>query len=141
MSAAKTWGVRKQSVRQRGQFKEFGCEEGREKKVARGRTAFSFKEGRDLSMFDAVRMEPVMREGRKTQMREERIKRMRGPRMRKRWIPEHQWRRNISQGVRHFFFHCKKEGRMGGETQMKLGYSPVITKSGCSHQENFHFSQ
>lgn len=56
---------------QRGQFKGSGCEEeGREKKVARGRTVFFFREGRGLSMFDAVRMGPVMREGRVAQMRE-----------------------------------------------------------------------
>lgn len=36
-----------------------------------------------------MRMEPVMREGRKTQERDERIKRMRCPRVRKKWIPEH----------------------------------------------------
>lgn len=67
-----------------------------------------------------------MRQERNAQMREERIRRMR-----KKWVPEHQGRRNISQ----------EEVRTGGETQVKLDYGLGITKAGSSHQENFHFSQ
>lgn len=56
-------------------------------------------------MFDAVRMGPVRREGRNTQMREDRIKRTTCPRMGKAWIPEHQRRRkSISQGNEASFF-------------------------------------
>lgn len=76
--------------------------------VPRGRAVFSLKEERVLSTFDAVRREPLMSEGRKTQMREERIRRMRCPRMRKKWVPEHQGRRNISQEVIFFFFSIVK---------------------------------
>ena len=50
-------------------MKEFGCEEEeREKEVARGRhrkMVCFFKGGRDLTMFNAVRKGPVMREKRK----------------------------------------------------------------------------
>lgn len=87
MAVAKTCGVTKQGSRCRGQHKDFGWEEEEREKEVAGRRhrkmVFFFRGGWGLSMFNAGRIGPVMREEQKIQVREEVIKRMRVPRMKK----------------------------------------------------------
>lgn len=75
-----------------------------------------------------VRMGPGMREGRKIQVQEDIIKRMRFSRRKKKWIPELQWRMNIRQ-VRLFFFflHCKRREGWEGGSRQSWACSPVIS--------------
>ena len=68
----------------------------------------------------AVRMGPGMREGRKIQVQEDIIKRMRFSRRKKKWIPELQWRMNIRQ-VRLFFFFIVKDREDGRVDPERVG--------------------